>query len=258
MPYPDYYKILSVSRTASERDIKIAYRRLARRYHPDLNPNNPRAEEIFKAINEAHAVLGDRVQRRQYDAQWADTVYTTNITPHWYPTRTTDDVPLRPSTHTSAKTAADPYPFFYIRSYPSPRQYYTPWLWLVMVFAGLALMYTIFQPAVKPEGTLPADSMSRPAINEVFFDPTTQVLLPKKNNAVQIDHLLPGQKVIIQYWISGDVGQVYVGVKGLPIATDRGISFIQGRWVTVNDDPEGLFEVPISQSSDYVVFAGVA
>ena len=66
MPHPDYYKVLGVNRTASERDIKIAYRRLARRYHPDLNPNNPRAEEILKAINEAHEVLGDRVQRRQY------------------------------------------------------------------------------------------------------------------------------------------------------------------------------------------------
>ena len=259
MPHPDYYKILGVNRTASERDIKIAYRRLARRYHPDLNPNNPRAEEILKAINEAHEVLGDRVQRRQYDAQWADTLYTTSTAPHGHATPATNDAP-RPSAHTSAKTASDPDPFFYVRSYPMSRQYDgMSWLWLVMLFAGLVFMYTLFQPAVKPEVTPSVYSLSRRIINESLSGPATQVLLPKKDNAVQIDHLLPGQKVVIHFSGMAEAGQVYVGVKNLPAATDRQAPFIQGRWavINLNDYYQTQFEVPISQAGDYVVFAEV-
>ncbi len=64
----DYYEILGVSRNASREEIKRAYKRLAKKYHPDLNKGDPEAEQKFKEINEAAAVLGDEEKRRQYDA----------------------------------------------------------------------------------------------------------------------------------------------------------------------------------------------
>jgi molecular chaperone DnaJ len=69
----DYYQILGVSRNASEKEIKQAYRRLARKHHPDLNPNDKSAEAKFKEINAAHEVLSNPEKRKKYDQfgdQW--------------------------------------------------------------------------------------------------------------------------------------------------------------------------------------------
>lgn len=63
----DYYAVLGVSRTATEKEIKSAYRKLAKQYHPDTNPDNPKAEAKLKEINEAYEVLGDPKKRANYD-----------------------------------------------------------------------------------------------------------------------------------------------------------------------------------------------
>jgi curved DNA-binding protein len=67
MAFIDYYKILGVSKSATEKDIKKAYRKLARKYHPDLNPNDTIAEKKFKEINEANEVLSNPENRKKYD-----------------------------------------------------------------------------------------------------------------------------------------------------------------------------------------------
>jgi len=71
--YKDYYQVLGVPKNASEKDIKQAFRKLARKHHPDVNPGDRGAEQKFKEINEAHEVLSDPEKRRKYDqlgANW--------------------------------------------------------------------------------------------------------------------------------------------------------------------------------------------
>ena len=65
--FKDYYSVLGVSKEASDEEIKKAYRKLARKYHPDLNPGDKEAENRFKEINEAHEVLSDPDKRSKYD-----------------------------------------------------------------------------------------------------------------------------------------------------------------------------------------------
>src|SRR5947207_14281400 len=73
MDFKDYYSTLGVAKTATEKDIKQAYRKLARKHHPDVNPTDKSAESRFKDINEAYEVLGDPAKRKKYDelgANW--------------------------------------------------------------------------------------------------------------------------------------------------------------------------------------------
>jgi curved DNA-binding protein len=72
MQYKDYYKILGIDKKATEADIKKAYRKLARKYHPDVNPDNPEAEKKFKDLNEANEVLSDPKKRKKYDTYGMD------------------------------------------------------------------------------------------------------------------------------------------------------------------------------------------
>src|SRR3954467_6005961 len=68
MEFIDYYKILGLDKKATDEDIKKAYRKLARKYHPDLNPNDKEANKKFQQINEANEVLSDPEKRKKYDA----------------------------------------------------------------------------------------------------------------------------------------------------------------------------------------------
>ncbi len=73
MEFKDYYATLGVPKTATDKEIKQAFRKLARKYHPDVNPNDKGAETKFKELNEANEVLGDPEKRKKYDelgANW--------------------------------------------------------------------------------------------------------------------------------------------------------------------------------------------
>jgi curved DNA-binding protein len=72
MEYKDYYNTLGIDRSANEKEIKRAFRRLAREHHPDVNPDDPASEERFKEINEAYEVLSDPDKRGKYDQLGAD------------------------------------------------------------------------------------------------------------------------------------------------------------------------------------------
>src|SRR5438093_3675071 len=72
MEFIDYYKVLGVDKNATQGDIKKAYRKLARKLHPDLNPNDKEAHRKFQQINEANEVLSDPEKRKKYDAYGKD------------------------------------------------------------------------------------------------------------------------------------------------------------------------------------------
>lgn len=70
MEYPEHYKTLELPISATEKDVKLQYRRLAKKYHPDLHPDDKQAEEKFKKINEAYEILGNSEKRAEYDTTW--------------------------------------------------------------------------------------------------------------------------------------------------------------------------------------------
>ncbi|HWK08198.1 MAG TPA: J domain-containing protein [Puia sp.] len=72
MDFIDYYKILGINKTASQDEIKAAYRKLARKHHPDLNPNDKEANKKFQQVNEANEVLSDPEKRKKYDQYGGD------------------------------------------------------------------------------------------------------------------------------------------------------------------------------------------
>jgi curved DNA-binding protein len=72
MPFIDYYKVLGVAKTATDKEIKKAYRKLARKYHPDVNPNDETAKKNFQEVNEANEVLSDAENRKKYDKYGKD------------------------------------------------------------------------------------------------------------------------------------------------------------------------------------------
>src|SRR5215207_2886557 len=72
MEFIDYYKVLNLDKSASDADIKKAYRKLAREHHPDLNPNDKEAHKRFQQINEANEVLSDPEKRKKYDQYGKD------------------------------------------------------------------------------------------------------------------------------------------------------------------------------------------
>jgi curved DNA-binding protein len=79
--FRDYYDVLGLARTATDDEIKKAYRTLARKYHPDVNPGDKTAEEKFKELNEAYAVLSDPEKRKRYDQLGANWKTGSDFTP---------------------------------------------------------------------------------------------------------------------------------------------------------------------------------
>ena len=67
MAFIDYYKVLGVEKNATPADIRKAYRKMAKKYHPDINKDNPKAQELFQAVNEANEVLSNPEKRKKYD-----------------------------------------------------------------------------------------------------------------------------------------------------------------------------------------------
>jgi curved DNA-binding protein len=79
MAFIDYYKVLGIDKNASKEDIKKAYRKQARKYHPDVNPNDPEAQKKFQEVNEANEVLSDPENRKKYDQYGKDWKHADDI-----------------------------------------------------------------------------------------------------------------------------------------------------------------------------------
>ena len=140
MEYKDYYNILGVDKKASQKDIKAAYRRLARQYHPDVNPGDKASEERFKEINEAYEVLNDTEKRQKYE-QWCGN---------------------KPCNYTSS-----PGPIHYAASFPS----------IVMLPHHARALFESFRSSVPFQGRIESAAFS-PSISLVVFHQITVRKVP--------------------------------------------------------------------------------
>ncbi len=239
---PDYYRILGVSRTASPHEIKAAYRRLALRYHPDLHPNNPHAEDILKTINQAYAVLGNAQQRQQYDRQIAPALTTTQASP------------ARPAATTPHYTA----PRYYTsRSRARPKTIYRKMAILMWVLGLLAAMTLnlLTQPSaeLRARSELPAqiELVLRTPQQAVFFADRNGVL-HSQETGIRRMFLGLGDKLVMDYDVEAKQGRVFIGIKGQAVGLNAAAPFTQGEWI---ERPQsGTIELLISQAGEYVIF----
>lgn len=254
MPLPDYYRILGVNRTAKPHEIRAAYRRLARRYHPDLHPGNPRAEEAFKSINQAYAVLGNAVQRRQYDVQTSPpipTIYTT-------PTRPTPPPIGRaaaPRRTTSQRRPAH-------RSQARLKVFIKAGFLLIIsgLFALLAYV-ALLRPTTRQ--LPPATIISLPGQIELALDTPqhavffadSQGMLHTQVADVPKKFLSMSDKVVLPYEVQLAQGRNFLGVTGEAVAAGKAVPIAVGEWI--DRTLSGTLEILIPQVGEYVIFLKV-
>src|SRR5580658_5137803 len=106
MAFIDYYQTLGVAKTASDKDIKNAYRKLARKYHPDLNPNDKEANKKFQELNEANEVLSDPEKRMKYDQYGSDSQKSSQV-----------KNPKKPKAKKNSKVRGETYKTYYDLDY---------------------------------------------------------------------------------------------------------------------------------------------
>lgn len=253
MPLPDYYHILGVSRAAKPHEIKAAYRRLARRYHPDLHPHNPRAEEIFKSINQAYSVLGDALQRRQYDAQTPPALTTSYA------------APARPAASTTRDSAVPrrAVPRRSVRNHPLRPTSYLKVVFLMWIIALLAVLAfsVLFQP--RAPDSPPATVTGRPGQIELTFNTPQQAVFFADGQGVLYAHAADapkkflgiGDKIVLPYAMQTNRGRVFIGIQGEATGPHKAAPVIEGEWIERTQS--GTLEILIPQAGVYVIFLNV-
>ncbi len=246
MSLPDYYRILGVSRTAKPPEIKAAYRRLALRYHPDLHPDNPRAEEILKIINQAYDVLSDAQQRRQYDVQIAARPATPS-----YPARPA--TPTQPrNTRVYSSFATRPTPRFSDQtSNLHLKNVFLMWGLGLLIVLGFAAMFYREPPISSDSGPEQIKlSLRKPAQGLLFANSAGGV--SSEEAYIQKDSLRTGEKMALQYNVHANQGRVFIGIKGQARGPGGAAPFADGEWI--GRTGTGTIEVLIPRSDNYVIF----
>ena len=242
MPLPDYYRILGVNRTANLHEIKAAYRRLALRYHPDLHPNNPRADEFLKAINQAYDVLGDARLRQQYDAQTAPPA----VTPRYTPPRSPAQTPYYQTTSRHHASASS------YRGYSAIHRKTVLTMWIVglLAVAIFGVLFGLNRPTSQGRVWRQLElGTSTPYTKLLFVDTlgmtyTSHAMTPK-------ERLTAGQIFVIDYKVATETGRVFIGIKGNTLQPGKTAPFAGGQWI---GQGQGTLKIPITETDDYVVF----